>query len=279
MIKPLLKKFFKTFLNFYFSNKPNQVRSINYKNWIQLVWSNEDVSRRIALKIFERNESEYLTNVIKSGDVILDLGSNVGYYSNFFAFLVGPNGKVLAVDANPKNTALLNLNKFINGKENNIFSINAAIGNSDSGMLNFNVTEDSTYGFVQNLEKKRKQLFGSKEYQTRIFEVPVRTIDSLNAENGITKVHFIKMDVEGFEFHAFKGMEKLLSDPDLSPELMMVELVDDHLSYYGNSRKEVFEYLLSFRYLPFILENKQLIQFDNDIHQNEAIVFLKKIAK
>jgi ubiquinone/menaquinone biosynthesis C-methylase UbiE len=64
----------------------------------------------IARELFSYGKREHFTtdlvqegNIIKTGDVILDLGANIGYCALMEAKMVGPTGKIYAVEPSPIN--------------------------------------------------------------------------------------------------------------------------------------------------------------------------------
>lgn len=63
-------------------------------------------------------EKEFLMEHIRTGDVILDIGANIGYYTLLFARAVGPNGHVFAFEPDPSNLQLLQRNISNNGYGN-----------------------------------------------------------------------------------------------------------------------------------------------------------------
>ena len=78
--------------------------------------------------VYEPCETEFVMNEIKKGDVVLDIGANIGYYTLIFARLVGEEGKVFAFEPDPENFALLKKNVEINGYHN-VVLVQKAISN------------------------------------------------------------------------------------------------------------------------------------------------------
>jgi len=69
-------------------------------------------------KSYEEFETEVTKKIVNDGDVVLDIGANIGYYTLIFAKLVGKNGKVYAFEPEPNNLAILKKNIEINGYKN-----------------------------------------------------------------------------------------------------------------------------------------------------------------
>jgi len=67
---------------------------------------------------YENAETELFESHIREGDVVLDLGANVGYFSLIAAKLVGENGKVYAFEPDPTNFSFLKKSVEINNYEN-----------------------------------------------------------------------------------------------------------------------------------------------------------------
>ena len=57
--------------------------------------------------IYEENETALIKKEIEQGNIVLDIGANIGYYTLIVAKLVGKNGKVFAFEPDPTNFALL----------------------------------------------------------------------------------------------------------------------------------------------------------------------------
>ncbi len=66
--------------------------------------------------------SVHLCRLIKPGDRVLDVGTNVGYYTLMFAQLVGPQGRVLGIEASPRTFDLVSTTVEFNGLSSHVSS-------------------------------------------------------------------------------------------------------------------------------------------------------------
>ena len=60
--------------------------------------------------IYGESDTKIVKKLIKNGDVVLDIGANIGYYTLIFAKLVGNSGKVFAFEPEPENFKILQKN-------------------------------------------------------------------------------------------------------------------------------------------------------------------------
>ena len=80
----------------------------------------------IHFRVWEPNASQILSRLVRPGDVVVDVGANIGYYSLLFSKLVGPAGEVIAIEALPKLAQILSHNVNRNGAAN-VRVVNAAV--------------------------------------------------------------------------------------------------------------------------------------------------------
>ncbi|MES2417953.1 MAG: FkbM family methyltransferase [Bacteroidota bacterium] len=136
--------------------------------------------------------------IIKSGDVVLDVGANIGFHSLYFAELTGITGKVLSFEPIPINFKSfkenLELNNFPQVSANNI-----ALGNENAS-INIHIDQEG-----QNPGAYSLLTLGTKN-QTIKCEKGDDFLNNL----GIDKVHFMKIDVEGYEFEVLKGLKNTI---------------------------------------------------------------------
>ena len=170
------------------------------------VYNNREIHSHILNGGFESHITKIMSNQIKQGDVCIDVGANIGFYSILMAELSGPSGAVFAFEPVEYNRKKIQLNASLNGLKN-ITIVDKALGDK-SQTLELNVyPEDSKlighHSFVINETLKNDQSF---EKQL----VNVVSIDEWLQTNNISHVDFVKVDIEGFEHSFFKGAKNLL---------------------------------------------------------------------
>jgi FkbM family methyltransferase len=139
-------------------------------------------------------------NSIQSGDIVFDIGANVGYHTHAFAALVGLTGLVHAFEPNP------DLWSHIIGKSSNIRLWPVAVGNQLAVSKFFYPVGSDQVGSLNDPRSWTTSLDGN---EMRILSVPQVSIDQLDEAIG-KKVSFVKMDVELNELNALQGMARLI---------------------------------------------------------------------
>lgn len=145
--------------------------------------------------------TQFFANIVKPGNVCVDIGANFGYYSVLLSALSGDTGKTIAVEPNPEIAQLLRMTSSINSPG---FLIAETALSNTTGELQLTIPND-LFGSATIVDQKIMQTI-----DTISVKVKVKTFDELMEELNITKVDIIKMDVEGAEPLVFAGMEKLL---------------------------------------------------------------------
>lgn len=147
--------------------------------------------------VFEQHETELVKKEIKKGDIILDIGANIGYYTLIFAKSVGEEGKVFAFEPEPDNFALLKKNVEINDYKN-VILVQKAISNK-TGRTKLYLCEEGPGD-----HRIYDWLDGRQSIEIEV----IRLDDYFKDYDG--KIDFIKMDIQGAEGEAIQGMPNLL---------------------------------------------------------------------
>ncbi len=162
-----------------------------------------------------------LAGIVKRGDVCIDAGANLGYYTRTLARLVGPQGKVYAVEPMPPVLAVLRRNV---RRCPNVEILPYALGEADGTvrMANDTVRTAGYFGTGRNFIKEAVQ--GTKagkhgqpaEKQERPAENPAAQEYAAEMRRGsrlfaeCERLDFIKCDVEGYELHVLRDLRPLL---------------------------------------------------------------------
>ena len=180
--------------------------------------------------IYEEFETNLIKKEIHSGDVVVDIGANIGYYTLLFAKLVGEKGKVFAFEPDPTNFELLKKNVEINDYKNVILEQKALSDSHGKMMLSLN--SENTAG--HHLNFKQENIDNS-------IEVDVLNFDQYFAKRKLD-INFIKMDVEGAESNVIKGMTNTIKN---SHNLKMIVEYNPNAIHQMGLHPETFLDLLS----------------------------------
>jgi len=177
------------------------------------------VARHRAVTLFEKEpETIAWIDGFRDGDVLFDVGANVGTYSIY----AGASGhRVIAVEPESGNYALLNRNIALNGLDMIVTAYCAGLSDSNGlFQLNLSTTQSAN---------SQHQLGTATDFEGQAFEPMFRqgaagfTLDALVAACGVTPNH-LKIDVDGLEAAVLRGGAGTLSNPCL--QSILVELND-----------------------------------------------------
>lgn len=181
--------------------------------------------------VWQRPLVAFLANFLRDGDVFVDVGANIGYFSVYAALCVGPSGIVHAIEPAEENATLLAANIALNSLYN-VRIHRVAVSDHEAEAVLF---RSSLNAGAHSLLQTRGLSRGAK--------VPVRTLDQLL--QGERAPRLIKIDVQGADFDVLNGMIPLLSAWEARPAIVMEfcpsELVrrnqlDDFLSFVTSHR-------------------------------------------
>lgn len=208
----------------YISKYNEVVAEINSsKMWLNL----SDKGIGSDLFLYRKREpisTDYLmkSGVLKEGDVVLDIGANIGYYALMESRLVSDSGKVYAIEPVSSNIQALKRNIQLNNYKN-IETFHLAVGNKNEKSLVYISAKSNLSAMERSLS--RKEIVSTEE-------VDVVTVDSFLKDKTIPNL--IRMDVEGYEYYIIKGMSKTLKKNvkilmELHPRLLPKEQLEELL--------------------------------------------------
>ena len=146
--------------------------------------------------VYEPLTTDLVRAELRPGDVVLDIGANIGYFTLIFAKGVGPAGRVFAFEPEPGNFALLEENVAANGYRNVALARLAVSDRAGRARL---------YLDAGNAGDCR--VYDSHDHRPSVDVETVRLDDHLVR---LDRVDLIKMDIQGAEPAALRGMRGLL---------------------------------------------------------------------
>lgn len=181
-----------------------------------LILSWQEAYEPETLKIIET----YLTE----GDIVFDIGANIGYYTLLFAKLVGPKGRVIAFEPYLPSAGILWKNVYRNGYLDRV-QVKVLAVSYKTGPTQLYLHPTSSGGHsLRHLGK------------TNVCDVAGVRLDDFD----YPLPNLIKMDIEGTELHALRGMEKFLQRPSVK---LIVEYRPEFQQDYVGSKTRLLEYL------------------------------------
>ncbi len=146
----------------------------------------EDIHYQFLLEVYVLNL--YRANLLKKNDVVLDAGSGIGEFTVLASKAIGPGGTVIAIEPDPNDYELLELNIKKNKCEN-VIPINIGLGRTSG---------------------ERRM-----EFRGRSYSFTVDNLENILEKAGLKKtINFIKMDIEGFETEVLTQSVDMIKNAD-----------------------------------------------------------------
>jgi FkbM family methyltransferase len=227
--------------------------------------------------LWEEYETELVHKLIKPGDIVVDIGANIGYYTLIAAKLTKDNGKVYSFEPEPNNFQLLSKNIAVNGYKNCTPIQKALSDKAGRIKLFLNITNLGAHSFINDEKKNRSG--GEVDVQTITLD------DYFENEVKSNKIDFIKMDAEGAEGLVISGAKRLLAENDVK---ILMEFWPNGLRKLGTDPLRMLRELEGFGFKIKLLddENKSMkeISLEEIIEycditlkgEHEVNLFLKK---
>jgi len=174
-------------------------------------------------------QGRMFTALCRPGDVVIDVGANVGHMALLAARKVGPAGRVVAIEPGARSYGLLASNAARNFPDR-IDTLRAACDEHD-GTATLYVSE-----YSEEFNSLRPDtVLGGVHQET----VPARSLGSLCSELEIAP-NVVKIDVEGAEWAVLRG---LLAGPQRPPRALLVEAFEPNTRGFGYKPSEMCAWL------------------------------------
>lgn len=165
--------------------------------------------------------------LLQGGDIVIDVGANIGVFSLFAAKKIGGKGRVIAFEPVEQTQKLLEKNIIANGV-NNVSIAPYALGDT-TGTLTLAVDEWALGG--------SSAVFNKESYTEEY--VKQTTLDAFVRKNNLKHIDFIKADIEGMERNFLKGAEETIKRFKPKLAICIYHLPDDPEVIRGMVRRFV----------------------------------------
>lgn len=204
----------------------------------------------------EQETMELFRDLVVPGSFIVEVGAHIGYVSLHLAKLVGPAGRMVVFEPGPNNLEYLSRN--LQGKTHVQLERKAVA--DFNGVAKFQVENLSgqNNSLLQDYEGLQKNMAsaGVSRVETSTVEVDCVSLDDYFADKQLPTPSFIKIDVEGAELMALRGLQATLRQPGVA---LMVEITENC--------REVMELLADCGYRLFD-EHRRELAADDEFHGN-----------
>lgn len=129
----------------------------------------------------------------KEGDVVLDIGAGVGEETLLFSKAVGASGRVICVEAHPRAHRCLQKMAAYN-QLTNVVTLHHAVAEPSCTAINI----------------KDEEYLTNRVGDGAGIRVPAATVDAIREKFNLERIHFLKMNIEGAERLALRGMAETL---------------------------------------------------------------------
>ena len=136
-------------------------------------------------------------SLLLPGDVCIDVGANIGYFTLLASRLVGPRGHVYALEPSPASHAALGTNLDLNAITNVTALCVAAGENNGQAILHE----------APGRNRGASSILPSAEDEATKVTVETRRLDSLVPADDLARARLVKIDVEGYEVEVMRTLE------------------------------------------------------------------------
>lgn len=255
---------------FFFKKNINTKKDLTFTGKYGIKYCTPNIKETIGFElyvngIYEEPVINFILSKIPENAVVIDIGANIGAIALPVA-IRRKDLQVFCVEAAPIVYKYLIKNIETN-KVHNCIPVNKVVSDSDNLQVSF-----------YSPEEKFGKGSMSSVFTTEANIGTTLSIDQLIKEKESKKIDFIKADIEGYEFYAFKGAVNLLSQLD-SPDILF-EFVDwaenAAINLQAGAAQEL---LLKYGYSLFKLDSKcRLTPLKEVLRSGSAMIFATKRA-
>lgn len=205
-------------------------------------WENPLVE---PIKITQRNV-DFFRKFINEGDMVIDIGANIGDTTVPMAIAAGKEGIALGFDPNPYVFKILEVNATLNKGKTNIIPVMNAIAEKEEDY--YFISSEASFA-NGGISLTKKSIHGKFIYPHKIKGVNLLNFLNTNYSKLINRLSFIKIDTEGYDKEILKSISDLITE--LKPSIVAESFGKNS----NEEKKELFETIHSHGYSLFYFED------------------------
>jgi len=235
--------------------------------YLKLNTSDDSVAKKVFFGNYEKGTCRFIQKILRGGEVVYDIGANIGFYTILFSRLVGDTGKIHAFEPSQREYHSLCENISLN-KLNNVVLNQLGISNQNT-LATLNVLKDEKFGAYNTLGKVTHHAVRNAEINQET--IRLTTLDSY-FENYSSKIpNLLKVDVEGVEKLVFQGGRSILKSEDAP--LIVCEICEETLEGTNSSSEEICQLLKQYGYSIYNLDNDgNISEYKKSFSQNAVAI-------
>ncbi len=207
-------------------------------------------------------EMMFLLHVLRSKNLFIDVGANIGIYTILASKVVG--SKSICFEPHPITHKRLIKNINLNSIEHLVKNVTKGMGS--------NISQKKFSNFLDDRGPLNKISTNSKNKDDITIEIT--TLDNeINTDNE----YLVKIDVEGYEYHVLNGGKKTLQDNKLIGIIIETNLMSEK---YGHSIKKISDFFKYYGLIPINYNPiKREIKIIKNLEFSKNTIFIKDFDK
>jgi len=203
-------------------------------------------------KPFNCEKSTYL-KLVRRGDAVIEVGANLGYFTGLFGNIVGSKGVVLAFEPIPHTREQLLLNT---EKLKQVSILPYAISDQQGDFEMF------IPGCIHGQASLRQHSSSGWKTVDKVTSVTVKckALSEITQVRSLSRIDFMKVDVEGAELLVLKGARDILMRDH---PILHLEIEDRWMNAFGYGASEIESFLRSIGYTYFATYDRDWIVLDS----------------
>ncbi len=189
-----------------------------------------------------------IRHILGRGDAFVDVGAHVGLWAAYAADLVGPEGRILAIEPGPPFDRL----KALEGIAPAVEAVRCGVGCERGTATFYGIGLGTTGSFEARIAEGGERRPGGGDGVP--IEVPIETLDDLVESRGL-RPRLVKVDVEGFEVEVLAGAPRLRAAGATD---WIVEVHPHQLGMAGRAASDVHDVLVRAGYSLAVLPGRHV---------------------